>query len=144
MGGISDSSGFAMSVRRFMHRRKYRRVDDFNGRRKRLRVVKLDGHKGRLAWKLKYVPILKLKSIKSVVKVSAKSWVSKLRDTYINMMYSLAQLRVNQGPSKMGVEDFNDKMIVEIYKSMGVQVQVLPDKASTRYQSEFIQKKFVI
>ncbi|KAH9306392.1 hypothetical protein KI387_010796, partial [Taxus chinensis] len=130
MATISDS--FPMSVKRFWQRRRYTRLDEFNGGRKRLRIVKLGGHKGKLVWKLKLVPKLTLKFIKPAVNVSAKSRLSKMRDAYTNMMFNLAQFRIKT-PKRMCVEEFNDKMIVEIYKSLGIQVQVLPSETSSRY-----------
>ncbi|GLJ09677.1 hypothetical protein SUGI_0114000 [Cryptomeria japonica] len=112
-----------MSVKRFMKRRRYRRFDKFNGERRRLRSIQLGGSKGRIVWRLKFVPKLKLRYTKSVEKFSAKSWLAKVRDSYVNMMINLAQLRIKQTPKKMGVEYFNNKMITEIYKSLGVQVE---------------------
>ncbi|GLJ09676.1 hypothetical protein SUGI_0113990 [Cryptomeria japonica] len=132
MAAISDITGLSMSVKRLMKRRRYTRFDKFNGERRRLRSIQLGGSKARIVWRLKFVPKLKLRYTKSVEKFSAKSWLAKVRDSYVNMMFNLAQLRIKQTPKKMRVEDFNNKMITEIYKSMGVQVEVLSGSAANK------------
>ncbi|GLJ09682.1 hypothetical protein SUGI_0114050 [Cryptomeria japonica] len=134
MATISDIMGFSASVKRFMQRRRYKRLDKFNGERRRLRAIKLGGRKGRLLWKLKFVPKLKLSYTKLAQKVSAKSWLRKLRDSYVNMMSNPDQSRFKQTPKKTSVEDFNNKLITEIYKSLGVQVMILPDSATTAHR----------
>ncbi|GLJ09681.1 hypothetical protein SUGI_0114040 [Cryptomeria japonica] len=117
-----------------MQRRRYKRLDKFNGERRQLRAIKLGGRKGRLLWKLKFVPKLKLSYTKLVQKVSAKSWLRKLRDSYVNMMSNLDQTRFKQTSKKIGVEEFNNKLITEIYKSVGVQVVILPGSATTAHR----------
>ncbi|KAH9306400.1 hypothetical protein KI387_010804, partial [Taxus chinensis] len=112
------------SVTRYMQSRKYKRLDEFNGERKRLRAVKLGGRQGNnMAWKLKFLPRLKLRFIKSAVKVSAKSWLANIKDGYVSTMFNLLQSKVRRAPSARRIDDFNDKMIVEIYKSFGIDVQ---------------------
>ncbi|GLJ41855.1 hypothetical protein SUGI_0866530 [Cryptomeria japonica] len=63
MAAISDTTGLSMSVKRFMKRRRYTRFDKFNGERRRLRSIQLGGSKGRIVWRLKFVPKLKLRYI---------------------------------------------------------------------------------
>ncbi|GLJ09680.1 hypothetical protein SUGI_0114030 [Cryptomeria japonica] len=117
-----------------MQRRRYKRLDKFNGQRRRLKAIKLGGRKGRLLWKLKFVPKLKFTYTKLAQKVSAKSLLRKLRDSYVNMMSNLDQWRFKQTPKNMGVEEFNNKLITEIYKSLGVQVMILPGSATAAHR----------
>ncbi|GLJ09674.1 hypothetical protein SUGI_0113930 [Cryptomeria japonica] len=123
--------GFSMSVKRFIRRRRYKRLESFNGGRKSLRIVRLGEHKGRLVLKFKSVPKLKLRFTKH-----AKSLLSRLRDSYMNMMVNLSQYRIWQPSAKMGVEDIQDKVIVEMFKSLGIQVQVLPDQDLAKVRSQ--------
>ncbi|GLJ09647.1 hypothetical protein SUGI_0113350 [Cryptomeria japonica] len=128
MAMISDFRGFSMSVKRFMQRRKYERLDDFNGGRKRLRVVRLGGRRGRRIWKLKSIPKLKFRVIKSAVNVAVKSLSAKIKDEYVKLMFNLSHSRCRQPTSQVRIEEFNDKIIVEIYKSFGREVKVLPSR----------------
>ncbi|GLJ09688.1 hypothetical protein SUGI_0114200 [Cryptomeria japonica] len=129
-------SGFSsMSVKMFMQRRRYKRLNEFNGGRKGFRLVKLGGHKERQGWKFKFLPKINLRKVKPEEKVSAKSWLGKMRDAYVKTMFSLSQSRIKRTPAKMGIEDFNKKMAMEIYRSMGIQVEVLPRQTSTRSMS---------
>lgn len=127
MAGVLDMMDFSNSLKRYMQRRSYKRLDKNNRGGRRLRIVRLGGHN---VWRLKSVAKLRL-SVKSAVKISAKSWLARIRNTYVNMMLSLAPSRLKEPCAKKGVEIFNDKVIVEIYKSLGVQIQVLPDEAKT-------------
>ncbi|GLJ09691.1 hypothetical protein SUGI_0114250 [Cryptomeria japonica] len=63
-------------------------------------------------------------------KVSAKSWVGKMRDAYVKMMFSLSHKRIKRSPAKTGIGDFNNKMAMEIYRSVGIQVEALPRQTS--------------
>ncbi|XP_057844750.1 uncharacterized protein LOC131054291 [Cryptomeria japonica] len=141
---ISDVMGFSMCVKRFMQRRKYKRLDDFNGGRKRLRVVRLGGRRGRRIWKLKFVPKLKFRIIKLAVNVSIKSLSEKIKDGYVKLMLNLSHSRFRQPPSQMRIEDFNDKIIVEIYTSFGREVKVLPCPSSIRDESMFNLNTIVV
>ncbi|GLJ09687.1 hypothetical protein SUGI_0114180 [Cryptomeria japonica] len=131
MAVISDITNFSLSVKRFIQRQRYKKLDKHTGERRRLRVIKLGGYNGRRVWKIKSVSKLKLKHTVAAGKVSAKPWLSKLRDSYVNMMFNLAQSRTKQNPKKMGAENLHNKMIVEMYKSLGVKVEVLPDSVAT-------------
>ncbi|GLJ09650.1 hypothetical protein SUGI_0113380 [Cryptomeria japonica] len=127
-----------------MQRRKYKRLHDFNGGRKRLRVVRLGGRRGRRIWKLKFVPKLKLRIIKSAVNVSVKSFPAKIKDGYVKLMFNLSHPGFSQPHSQMRIEDFNDKITVEIYKSFGREVNVLPCPSSIRDESMFNMKTIVV
>ncbi|GLJ09692.1 hypothetical protein SUGI_0114260 [Cryptomeria japonica] len=129
---LDGSGSSSTSVKGFMQRRRYKRLNEFNGGRKDSRLVKLGGHKERRGWKLKVLPKLNLRIVKLKEKVSAKSWVGKMRDAYVKMMFSLSQKRIKQTPAKMGIEDFNNKMAVEIYRSIGIQAEVLRRQTSRR------------
>ncbi|GLJ09690.1 hypothetical protein SUGI_0114230 [Cryptomeria japonica] len=132
---LVGSGSSSMSVKMSMQRRRYKRLNEFNGGRKGFRLVKLGGHKERQGWKLKLLPKINLTKVKPQEKVSSKSWLGKMRDAYVKMMFSLSQSRIKRTPAKMGIEDFNKKMAVEIYMSMGIQVEVLPRQTSTRSMS---------
>ncbi|GLJ09648.1 hypothetical protein SUGI_0113360 [Cryptomeria japonica] len=127
-----------------MQRRKYKRLHDFNGGRKRLRVVRLGGSRGRRIWKLKFVQKLKFRIIKSAVNVSVKSLPAKIKDGYVKLMFNLSYSRFGQPPSQMHIEDFNDKIIVEICKSFGREVKVLPCPNSARDESMFNMNTIVV
>jgi len=114
-----------MRVKRFMQRRRYTRLP---GRSKRMQMAKLGGRKGKgisLVWRLKAVPRLRFRIIPS----AAKSWMARIRDTYVDMMTGFARsCTISRQPSrKKAVQDFNTKVVVEIYKSLGIQVQACPD-----------------
>ncbi|GLJ09652.1 hypothetical protein SUGI_0113400 [Cryptomeria japonica] len=145
MAMISDFRGFSMCVKRFMQRRKYERLDDSNGGRKRLRVVRLGGRRGKRIWKLKSMPKLKFRAIKSAVKVAVKSLSAKIKDEYIKLMFNLStHSRFRQPTSMVRIEEFNDKIIVEIYKSFGREVKVLPCPDSSRDEGMFNMNIIVV
>lgn len=105
MGGLLDMMGFFGSVSRFMQRRKYTRL---NGGRKRWRSVRLGSGRGKMAWKIKLLPKIRLVNIK---------------DRYVDLSLLLAQKRTKQPSAEKRIEEFNDKMAVEMYKSFGIDVK---------------------
>lgn len=121
----TTTAGISLWVKRFMQRRKYTRL---TGKSKRMQMAKLGGRKGKgisMVWRLKAVPKLKLRVIPS----AAKSWMARIRETYVDMMTGFARsCTISKEPSgKKAVRDFNTKVAIEIYKSLGIQVQVCPD-----------------
>ncbi|GLJ09695.1 hypothetical protein SUGI_0114310 [Cryptomeria japonica] len=145
---ISAIRNFSMSGRRFMQRLRYRKLDNFNTesrderfdefdvKRKKQRTVSLGGYKSKLVWKLKLMPKLKLRVITSAVKVSPKSWLAKIGKGYVNTMFNLFRPIPRKTRVKLKAEDFNDKVIVDFYKSLGIQLQALPDNVPLTSHSE--------
>lgn len=121
-GSSQSSNGISMWAKRIMQRRKYTRL---SGRSKRMHVAKLGGRKGKgvsFVWRLKAVPRLRLRVIRS----AAKSWLARIRDNYMDLMTGFSRsCTISSQPASrknMAVQDFNTKVVVEIYKSLGIQV----------------------
>ncbi|GLJ09694.1 hypothetical protein SUGI_0114290 [Cryptomeria japonica] len=58
-----------------------------------------------------------------------KSWLANVGKSYVNMMFNLFQPIPVKPRTKLNAEDFNDKVIVDFYKSLGIQLQVFPYNA---------------
>jgi hypothetical protein len=123
MAAHSSSAGNSTWVKRFMQRRRYTRLHG-GGRSNRMRIAKLGRRKGTgvfLVWKVKAVPKLRLR----VVRTAAKSWGRRMRDAYVDMMMGFTRsCTIRSKPARrMAVQDFNTKVVIEMYKSLGIQVQ---------------------
>lgn len=119
-GSAQSYNGVTMWAKRIMQRRRYTRLP---GRSQRMRMAKLGRRKGKgvsFVWRLKAVPRLRLRIIRS----AAKSWMTRIRNTYVDLMTGFGRsLTISRQPSKkMAVQDFNTKVVVEMYKSLGIQV----------------------
>lgn len=108
-------------TKRFTQRKGYTRLPS---RSRRMRMAKLGRRQSKgasLVWRLRAVPRLRFRVIES----AARSWMSRIRDTYVDMMTGLGRsLTMNSRPhpKKKAVEEFNTKVVIEIYKSLGIQV----------------------
>lgn len=127
--------GVYESLKVLLQRRgKYVRLDGSKQRR-RLRIVKLGGsRKRRRIWKFKLVHKIKIKKW-----MNPMVYLVKLRDAYVKMMLNLASSRVFSsdlagsgfGPQyglggtnafgKRPLKEYDEKMLVEIYKSLVIQ-----------------------
>ncbi|GFQ02465.1 hypothetical protein PHJA_002390400 [Phtheirospermum japonicum] len=141
MEGVSNA--VYKGIKGYWRRKGYERLDGGGGGRKRkVRVVKLasaatgEGSKRRRRfWRIKLTPRLKLK-----LRFSPKKFLIGLRDAYVNMMMKIANSRVigggYPGDGVMGfglrpVKEYDERMIVEIYKSIVMaQGQLVPRDAA--------------
>ncbi|GLJ09698.1 hypothetical protein SUGI_0114380 [Cryptomeria japonica] len=101
MAGLLDMMGVFRSVSRFMQRRKYERL---NGGRKRWKAVRLGRGQGKMGWRIKILPKIRLVNIK-------------------DLSLSLVPKRVTQPSAGKRIENFNDKLVVQMYKSFGIDVK---------------------
>ncbi|GLJ09534.1 hypothetical protein SUGI_0111310 [Cryptomeria japonica] len=118
--------GFYESVKCYVQRRKYQRIDSSaRRRRRRLRVAKMGSRKRRM-WRLKRLPRLKLRWF------NPKRLLVKLRDAYVQMMLSMANSSVFSSDmagvygdpfGQRCVKEYDPKMLVEIYRSLMIQGQ---------------------
>jgi len=120
-GSAQTWNRITMLAKSFTRRRGYTRMPS---RSRRMRMAKLGRHQGKgaaLVWRLRAVPRLRLRIIQS----AAKSWMSRIRETYVDMMTGLGRsLTMSRRTStkQKAVQEFNTKVVVEIYKSLGIQV----------------------
>ncbi|KAK9141736.1 hypothetical protein Syun_011136 [Stephania yunnanensis] len=117
-------------LKRYWRRRRYQRLDGtaaWTGRRN-LKVVRFGGDKSggstRRFWRIRAIPKLRMK-IFNPIKVLAK-----VRDAYVNMMVGwvgsdsffgdkrIPRARQVERKSSKRVEEFEVKLIMEIYKSL--------------------------
>ncbi|CDP17092.1 unnamed protein product [Coffea canephora] len=142
-------------VKGYWTRKGYEKLDGSGSRRRKRRVVELGAENGssrrRRFWRIRLTPRLKLKLR---LRFSPRKFILGLRDAYVNLMTKLASSRfVNsgvagypgEGISGFGLrplKEYDEKMIVEIYKSLvvaqghqlvnpGVAVAVAPRKIPT-------------
>jgi hypothetical protein len=134
MEGITASA--YKGLKEYWQRKGYQRIQG-SGRRRRINKVELgstQAKKGRFwRWKIKLSPKIRIKRIPS-----PKKMLTWARDAYVNMMLSLANSRVmtvsgsaagfggamsggpiaDSGFRKTPPKEYDEKMIIEIYKSI--------------------------
>ncbi|KAJ7977622.1 Binding protein [Quillaja saponaria] len=136
--------GVSARVRQFWGRRGYRRLNG-SGRRRRSRVeLGSTSTRRKRFWKIRIAPKIRFPKL-----VSPKKFLVWLRDAYVNMMMGLANSRVMSSASGYGMsgalgggdgiggfgrapaKEYDEKMIVEIYKSLVMgQGQLVPGDAA--------------
>ncbi|KAL3652908.1 hypothetical protein CASFOL_002589 [Castilleja foliolosa] len=138
MEGVSKS--VYKGIKGYWRRKGYKRLN--GGGKRKLRVVQLGSadtgegsRRRRRFWRFKLTPRLKLK-----LRFSPKKFLIRLRDAYVNMMMKIANSRVigggYPGDGVMGfglrpVKEYDERMIVEIYKSIVMaQGQLVPRDAA--------------
>jgi len=120
-GSAQSDNGISMWAKRIMQRRKYTRLP---GKSQRMQMARLGGRNGKGAsfvWRLKALPRLRLRILRS----AAKSLTARIRDTYVDLITGFARsCTISRQPSRKSkaVQDFNTKVVIEIYKSLGIQV----------------------
>ncbi|KAL3849723.1 hypothetical protein ACJIZ3_011605 [Penstemon smallii] len=111
-------------IKGYWRRKGYERLSGGNGRRRKTRAAELaDGcpqRRRRRFWRIKVTPRLKLK-----LRFSPKKLLIGFRDAYVNMMMKIANAGMIGGGFGGGggfgmrpVKEYDERMIVEIYKSM--------------------------
>ncbi|KAK6937331.1 hypothetical protein RJ641_030839 [Dillenia turbinata] len=124
MEGISAS--LYKRLKKYWKRKAYVRLNG-SGRRRRNRVELAQlGSKRRRFWKIKVSP-----KLRGFIKFSSpKKFFVWLRDAYVNMMMGFANSRIctagygghayesNTGFGRGPLKEYDEKMIVEIYKSL--------------------------
>ncbi|KAL3648085.1 hypothetical protein CASFOL_009053 [Castilleja foliolosa] len=144
MEGVSNS--VYKGIKGYWRRKGYERLGDGGGRKRKVRTVKLapsatgeSSRRRRRFWRIKLTPRLKLK-----LRFSPKKFLIGLRDAYVNMMMKIGNSRVigggygggYPGDGVMGfglrpVKEYDERMIVEIYKSIVMaQGQMVPRDAA--------------
>ncbi|KAL2535509.1 hypothetical protein Fot_16900 [Forsythia ovata] len=141
MEGVSTT--VYRGIRRYWRRKGYERLNRTAGRGRKSRAVELAAADGssrrRRFWRIKLTTRLKLK-----LRFKPKKFLRGLRDAYVNMMMKLANTRMistgisggftGDGVTEFGmrpIKEYDERMIVEIYKSiiMG-QGQLVPRDAA--------------
>ncbi|GLJ09536.1 hypothetical protein SUGI_0111350 [Cryptomeria japonica] len=117
---------FYESMKRYMQRKKYQKLETFSWRRRRsLRSFKMGSRKMK-SFRVKLSPKLKLRWF------NPKIMLVKLRDAYVNMMLNVANSRIlssetlypNCNPfGERFSKEYDKKMLIEIYKSLIIQSQ---------------------
>ncbi|XP_016477610.2 uncharacterized protein LOC107799050 [Nicotiana tabacum] len=150
MEGLSASKNLYSGLKGYW-RRKRKGYEKLNGagRRRKIRVEYLSTERrskckrGRF-WKINLRPRLKVK------RFSPKKLLVNMHDAYVNMMLKIANSRVmssgglrgDYGVSGFGMRQFkeyDEKMIVEIYKSMVMaQGQLVPPPPATKFGNEIM------
>ncbi|KAM7520283.1 hypothetical protein LguiB_019245 [Lonicera macranthoides] len=125
------SNPFNSSSKTYWRRRRYQRLGGATNR-KNLKTVRFGGGPQR-SWRIKVIPKLRLKP---VILSPFKIW-SKLKNAYVNMMLNLAgkvghsnnvnvfgEIRIPKArqvsKAAYSTNDFNNRLILEIYKSLMV------------------------
>ncbi|XP_044491932.1 uncharacterized protein LOC123215772 [Mangifera indica] len=125
-------------LRNYWQRRGYERINGTGRRRTRSRL-ELNSTRRRRSWRIKIKPKLKILRV-----ASPKKFFLWLRDSYVKMMMSFANSRVctgyggafaGQGVYGFGkgpLKEYDEKMIIEIYKSLmlGAPGQLVPRDAA--------------
>ncbi|XP_018817999.1 uncharacterized protein LOC108989012 [Juglans regia] len=130
MEGVSATT-YKLGLRGYWRRRGYEKLNG-SGHRRRTRSGQLGSSRARLRfwrWRIKITPKLRVLRLPS-----PKSLLVRLRDWYVKLMLRLANSRVcsvgGYGTSTVAVcdgigkfprgtvKEYDEKMIVEIYKSM--------------------------
>ncbi|CAI9781081.1 unnamed protein product [Fraxinus pennsylvanica] len=131
-------------ITRYWRRKGYERLNgNAGGRGRKSRVVEQAASDGnsrrRRFWRIKLTPRLKLK-----LRFTPKKFLCGLRDAYVNMMMKLANTRMistgcsggyaGDGVTGYGlrpIKEYDERMIVEIYKSIIMaQGQLVPRDAA--------------
>ncbi|CAA2963869.1 Hypothetical predicted protein [Olea europaea subsp. europaea] len=142
MGGVPAT--VYRGITRYWRRKGYERLNGSvtcRGRKSRaLELAAVDGSsRRRRFWRIKLTPRLKLK-----LRFTPKKFLCGLRDAYVNMMMKLANTRMisngfsgryaGDGVTGFGMrpmKEYDERMIVEIYKSiMMAQGQLVPRDAA--------------
>ncbi|KAK1316304.1 hypothetical protein QJS10_CPA05g00306 [Acorus calamus] len=145
MEGVS--AGIYRGIKGYWRRRSYERLDGYGRRRRRVQLAKLGGEnsrrgggssdrrKGRRFWRIRVRPRFRLASPRRIL--------ARLRDGYVKMMMAFANSRVFGGGGGGGIsfygggggdfagfgrpvlKEYDEKVIVQIYKSLVAQGQLL-------------------
>ncbi|OIT22787.1 PREDICTED: uncharacterized protein LOC109217121 [Nicotiana attenuata] len=151
MEGLSVSKNLYSGLKGYWRRKRkgYERLSGA-GRRRKNRVEYLSTEKKRRFWKINLRPRLKLNL--KLKRFSLKKLLVNMRDAYVNMMLKIANSRVmssggfggltgDYGVSGFGMRQFkeyDEKMIVEIYRSMVIaQGQLVNRDASAAAATKF-------
>ncbi|XP_010922261.1 uncharacterized protein [Elaeis guineensis] len=120
---------FKTCLKGYWKRRAYQRLDGGGGRRRRRSRVELGGGRRRRFWRIRVVP--KLRFLARMA--SPKRFLARIRDAYVRMMLSFASSgAIAAGYSGYGgaavagfgrpqLKEYDEKMIVEIYRSLVAQ-----------------------
>eukprot|EP00262_Sarcandra_glabra_P019548 TRINITY_DN73_c0_g1_i1.p1 TRINITY_DN73_c0_g1~~TRINITY_DN73_c0_g1_i1.p1 ORF type:complete len:148 (+),score=10.32 TRINITY_DN73_c0_g1_i1:87-530(+) len=117
----------------YWRRKHYKRLDGPTGRRRKNRVElgTMGSNRKKRFWRIKLTPRLRLFRIGS-----PKKLFRRLRDAYVNMMLGLSSSRAFGGGFSYGADlgygftrpplkEYDEKAIVEIYKSIMAQGQLV-------------------
>eukprot|EP01018_Ginkgo_biloba_P028180 Gb_21886 [translate_table: standard] len=125
MGGL----GLLESVKRYLQRRRYEKLDGSKRGRKRLRIIRMGTGK-RMVWRLRLLPRLRVKNLVPACS-GGINLMMKLKQFYVKSILNVAHH--SKDAKQKRIDKFNEKVIVEIYKSIGLEVQLLPSDPSAPY-----------
>ncbi|KAF9622717.1 hypothetical protein IFM89_032897 [Coptis chinensis] len=126
-------------IKRYWNRKNYQRLNGSGSRRQnRVELAGLGTNRRRRRfWRIKITPKLRILSFSSAKKV-----LIRLRDSYVNMMIGVANStslsaaagfggavgsgQVGYGIRRDPLKEYDEKVIVEIYKSLMKQGQLVP------------------
>ncbi|KAF6173620.1 hypothetical protein GIB67_022979 [Kingdonia uniflora] len=127
-------------IKHYWRRNKYERIIDGSGRKKRVQLATLGSSpstRKKPFWRVKIKR--KLKFFKALA--SPKKLLKSLRDAYVRMMMNFANTRVSSSGfvsgsngygygsdgfgSNRGLKEYDERMIIEIYKSLMAQQQLM-------------------
>ncbi|KAF3970273.1 hypothetical protein CMV_006011 [Castanea mollissima] len=147
MEGISV--GVYKGLRRYWRRRGYEKLNG-SGRRRRTKHVELGSNRRRRFWRIKIKPKIRLGS--------PKKFFVWLRDGYMKMMMSLANSRTFtssgygfatagsmydgiNGLTRGPLKEYDDKMIVELYKTMMMAQGALVPRDAANLGSQIVYQR---
>ncbi|XP_061988079.1 uncharacterized protein LOC133706556 [Rosa rugosa] len=148
MEGVSTS--MYKGLRGYWRRRGYKKLSG-SGRRHKNRM-ELRSPRKRRVWRIKMAPKLKLNSLRRIP--SPKKFLVWLRDAYVKLMLRFANSRVfttayggsvchgatgsfGKGPLK----EYDEKMIIEIYKSLMLAQGQLVPRDAPKLGSEIVYRQ---
>ncbi|KAF3436504.1 hypothetical protein FNV43_RR23596 [Rhamnella rubrinervis] len=142
MEGVSAS--MYKGVKGYWRRRRYEKLNG-TGRRQRSRV-ELGSTRRKRVWRIKITP--KLGFMKRVP--SPKKLLIWLRDAYVKLMVGFANSRVfspvaaANGAAAFGkrpLKEYDERMIIEIYKSLALAQGQLVPRDAAKHGSEIVHRR---
>ncbi|XP_042989416.1 uncharacterized protein LOC122316735 [Carya illinoinensis] len=149
MGGVISASTYKR-LRGYWKRRGYERLSGSTGQRRRTRAEQLGSSRGRSRfWRIKVTPKLRVLRVPS-----PKSFFVRLRDLYVNLMLRFANSPLCSAGAGYGgavswdgiggipgrsLKEYDEKVIVEIYKSMVMAQGLVPLDAAKLFSQRFVE-----
>ncbi|KAF5201347.1 hypothetical protein FRX31_009066 [Thalictrum thalictroides] len=134
------SVNFYQGIKGYWKRKHYQRIHGSGSRHKnRVELTDLGTKRRKRFWRIKIAPKLKIYNISST-----KKFFIRLRDAYVNWMLGVASSRgfsaglggggsggsLGYGFGKDPVKEYDEKVLVDIYKSLILQGQLVPCSAA--------------
>ncbi|XP_008790857.1 uncharacterized protein LOC103707921 [Phoenix dactylifera] len=138
-GEASEMEAYKGGLKGYWKRRAYQRLDGSGGGTRRRRRAELGGGRKRRFWRIRIAPP-RLRFLARVA--SPKRFLARIRDAYVRMMLSFASSgAIAAGYTEYGgdaaagfrrpqLKEYDEKMIVEIYKSLVAQGSLISAAAA--------------